>query len=140
MKKAYNLMIVIFFLVISIPLFPGSGIDVKDTRMLAQPAISKTHIAFSYAGDLWVADINGKNVRRLTTHEGVETSPVFSPDGRLIAFSAHYDGNTDVYIVPIAGGYKFESSLVPKNICDLKDLPVWAFHGAQDTVVPGSQK
>ena len=42
-------------------------------------------------------------------------------------------------IVPIAGGYKFESSLVPKNICDLKDLPVWAFHGAQDTVVPPRQ-
>jgi tricorn protease len=77
--------------------------------MLAQPAISKSHIAFTYAGDLWVADINGENVRRLTTHEGSESGPVFSPDGRLIAFSAHYDGNTDVYIMPIEGG-------VPKRL------------------------
>ncbi|MGD2086048.1 MAG: PDZ domain-containing protein [Candidatus Aminicenantes bacterium] len=109
MKKAYNLMIVIFSLVISIPLFPGTGIDIKDTRMLTRPAITNNHIAFTYAGDLWVADINGKNVRRLTAHEGNETGPVFSPDGQLIAFSAHYDGNTDVYIISIEGG-------VPKRL------------------------
>jgi tricorn protease len=108
-KKVYNLLAVIFFLVISISLFPGTGIDIKDTRMLAQPAISKSHIAFIYAGDLWVADINGENVRRLTTHEGTESHPVFSPDGQLIAFSAHYDGNTDVYIIPSEGG-------VPKRL------------------------
>jgi tricorn protease len=80
------------------------AIDINDTKMLTTPAISQTHIAFVYANDLWVADINGKNVRHLTTDLGIETTPAFSPDGSLIAFSAQYDGNTDVYIVPTAGG------------------------------------
>src|SRR6476620_10896288 len=80
------------------------GVDINDTRLLAQPAISKNHIAFIYAGDLWVADLDGKNVRRLTADDGLEANPAFSPDGSLIAFTAQYDGNPDVYIVPVAGG------------------------------------
>ena len=82
----------------------AQGVDINDTRLLAQPAISKTHIAFIYAGDLWVADLDGKNVRRLTADEGLEANPAFSPDGTLIAFTAQYDGNLDVYVVPVAGG------------------------------------
>ena len=80
------------------------AIDPTDTRMLAQPAISATHIAFVYAEDLWVANKDGSAPRRLTVDEGVETSPAFSPDGKLIAFSAEYDGNIDVFIVPVEGG------------------------------------
>src|SRR6266571_8433266 len=83
---------------------PVNGPDVNDTRLLSQPAISRNNIAFVYAGDLWVADLNGKNVRRLTSDSGVETNPAFSPDGSLIAFSAQYEGNTDVYVVPVTGG------------------------------------
>src|SRR5262245_43776301 len=82
----------------------AQGVDINDTRMLSQPAISKDHIAFIYAGDLWVADLNGKNVRRLTSDEGEQSSPAFSPDGSLIAFTAQYDGNQDVYVVPVVGG------------------------------------
>src|SRR6267154_6453789 len=82
----------------------GQGVDINDTRLLAQPAISKTHIAFIYAGDLWVSDLDGKNVRRLTADEGLEASPAFSPDGTLVAFTAQYDGNLDVYVVPVTGG------------------------------------
>ena len=80
------------------------AIDTKDTRMLSQPAISADHIAFIYAEDLWVANTDGSQPRRLTVSEGVESNPVFSPDGRLIAFSAQYDGNLDVYVVPVEGG------------------------------------
>jgi tricorn protease len=79
-------------------------VDPVDTKLLTQPAISATHVAFIYAGDLFTADIDGRNVRRLTTDDGVESNPVFSPDGKTIAFSAQYDGNVDVYTVPIAGG------------------------------------
>jgi tricorn protease len=43
-------------------------------------------------------------VRRLTTDQGVESNARFSPDGKVIAFSAHYDGNTDVYSIPVSGG------------------------------------
>lgn len=82
----------------------AQGPNINDTRLLSQPAISEKNIAFIYAGSLWVADLDGKNVRRLTSDEGTEGNPAFSPDGSLIAFSAQYDGNTDVYVVPTAGG------------------------------------
>src|SRR3954468_4299698 len=75
-----------------------------DTRLLAQPAVSATHVAFVYAGDLWSATLAGGDVRRLTTSQGEITSPAFSPDGATIAFSADFDGNTDVYIVGTSGG------------------------------------
>jgi tricorn protease len=85
-----------------------AGADTADTRLLTQPAVSATHVAFIYAGDLFVADLNGalvaSNVRRLTTDDGFESNPVFSPDGRTIAFSAQYDGNVDVFTVPVTGG------------------------------------
>lgn len=81
-----------------------SGIDKNDTRMLSQPAASNTHVAFIYAGDLWVMNADGTNPRRLTVDEGIESQPCFSPDGRLIAFSAQYDGNTDVFVIPVEGG------------------------------------
>jgi len=80
------------------------AIDTKDTRMLSQPAVSANHIAFIYAEDLWVANLDGSQPRRLTVDEGVESNPMFSPDGMLIAFSAQYDGNTDVFIIPVEGG------------------------------------
>jgi len=81
-----------------------SAIDTKDTRMLSQPTISANRIAFVYAEDLWVANADGTQPKRLTVDEGVESNPVFSPDGSMIAFSAQYDGNTDVFIVPAEGG------------------------------------
>jgi len=81
-----------------------SGIDPNDTRLMEQPAISQDHIAFIYANDLWVAQLDGSLPRRLTVSEGVESRPHFSPDGKHIAFSAEYDGNTDVYLLPVEGG------------------------------------
>ena len=72
--------------------------------MLRQPAVSKTHLAFVHGGDLWLADRNGGNARRLTSHAASEFAPRFSPDGQKIAYSASYDGNTDVYVIAIAGG------------------------------------
>ncbi len=80
------------------------GIDPSNTKMLTAPTISKTHIAFIYAEDLWVANIDGSNPRRLTIDHGVESNPHFSPDGQTLVFSAQYDGNTDVFSIPVAGG------------------------------------
>lgn len=84
---------------------PGARADDPPaTRMLEHPAISQNHVAFVHGGDLWVAGRDGSFPRRLTTHPGNETAPRFSPDGRSIAFSGEYDGNVDVYTVPVTGG------------------------------------
>ena len=80
------------------------AVDTADTKMLTRPAVSAERIAFVYANDIWTADLEGRNVRRLTSDVGAETMPSFSPDGSLIAFSGQYDGNTDVFVVPAGGG------------------------------------
>ena len=80
------------------------GADEPGTRLLSQPAISKDHLAFVYAGDIWVSDRNGQHPIRITTHPASEYAPHFSPDGNWIAFSAGYDNNIDVYVVPVQGG------------------------------------
>ena len=72
--------------------------------LMQKPTLSKTHIAFSYAGDLWLVAREGGEARLLTSGDGTKTDPVFSPDGSMIAFSGDYDGNVDVYVMPSAGG------------------------------------
>ena len=76
----------------------------SQTRLLRQPDISSTQIVFAYANDLWIVAKNGGNAQRLTSFQGQETHPMFSPDEKTIAFSAQYGGNTDVYIIPSTGG------------------------------------
>ena len=76
----------------------------EPTYLLRQPAVSADHVAFVYAGDLWISDRDGANPRRLTSSPAEENSPHFSPDGRMIAFAANYGGNTDVYVISVDGG------------------------------------
>jgi len=76
----------------------------EQTLMLGQPDISATHVAFIYAGDIWIADPDGNNPRRLTSHPANEGNIKFSPDGKLLAFTANFDGNDDVYVVSVVGG------------------------------------
>jgi tricorn protease len=75
----------------------------QKSPLAQQPTISKTAIVFAYGGYLWSVPREGGQARQLTTggHEGF---PVFSPDGTQIAFTGHYDGNTDVYVMPADGG------------------------------------
>jgi tricorn protease len=80
------------------------AIDNNDTRLLWQPTISKSHIAFVYAEDLWVANLDGTNPKRITASEGIESNPIFSPDGTTIAFTGQYDGNIDVFVISVNGG------------------------------------
>ena len=72
--------------------------------LLQKPTLSKTHIAFAYAGDLWLVSREGGEARLLTSGDGTKTDPVFSPDGSMIAFTGDYDGNVDVYVMPSEGG------------------------------------
>src|SRR5438874_7782879 len=87
-----------------------------DARMLRYPDVSASQIAFVYAGDIWVAPKTGGAALRLSSPKGEESFPRFSPDGSQIAFSGNYDGNTDIYVVPAAGG-------LPKRL---------TYHGAPD--------
>jgi tricorn protease len=98
---------------------PARALDIRDTRLVADPALSADHIAFAYANDLWLANPDGSGVRRLTSHPGIESGPRFSPDGRLVAFTGRYEGNTDVYVVPVEGG-------IPKRL---------TWHPAADTAL-----
>ena len=90
-----------------------------DARMLRYADVSDTQLAFVYAGDIWVAPKAGGNAVRLSSPRGEEMFPKFSPDGAAIAFSGNYDGNLDIYTIPVSGG-------VPKRI---------TYHGASDRVI-----
>src|SRR5687767_10165841 len=81
-----------------------AAFDNQDTLLLVEPDISERNLAFVYDGDIWIAAADGSAARRLTTAEGPETRPQFSRDGSSLAFSANYDGNVDVYLVPVTGG------------------------------------
>ncbi|MGE0866460.1 MAG: PDZ domain-containing protein [Vicinamibacterales bacterium] len=74
------------------------------TRLLRTPTVSTTQIAFAYANNIWVVDRTGGMARRVTSFSGGASNPKFSPDGRTIAFTASYGGNSDVYSVPAEGG------------------------------------
>lgn len=68
------------------------------------PTIAGDAIVFTAEGDLWSAPLIGGKAARLTSHPGQEIGAAASPDGRLIAFTASYDGPEEVYVMPIGGG------------------------------------
>ena len=78
--------------------------ETQEGRLLRFPDIHKDKIAFTYGGDLWVASSSGGEARRITSHPGREQFPKFSPDGKWLAFTAQYDGNFNVYVMPSEGG------------------------------------
>ncbi|HEX9728616.1 MAG TPA: PDZ domain-containing protein [Gemmatimonadales bacterium] len=81
-----------------------ASVEAQGTRLLRDPDVGPNAIVFVHANDLWLVGRDGGDARRLTSAEGAETDPVFSPDGRWIAFTGQYAGNTDVYLVSSTGG------------------------------------
>lgn len=80
-----------------------------ETRLLRFPTTHGDQIVFTYGGDLFTVNTKGGVARRLTSHEGFEMFARFSPDGKWLAFTGQYDGNTEVYVMPSEGG-------VPKRL------------------------
>src|SRR5215469_4872722 len=91
----------------------------SQIRLLRHPSYNKGRIAFSYLGDIWVANEDGSAAQRLTDNKASDIYPRFSPDGKWIAFSSNRDGNYDVYVVAADGGR-------PRQL---------TFHTANDNVV-----
>jgi tricorn protease len=85
-------------------LFAGICFPETETRLLRFPSIHGNQIVFSYAGDLYTVSSKGGIARKLTADAGYEMFAHFSPDGKRIAFTAQYDGNTEVYLMPSEGG------------------------------------
>jgi len=76
----------------------------EESRLMRFPAIHGNQIVFTYAGDLYTANSSGGTARKLTGDVGYEMFSRFSPDGKNIAFTGQYDGNTEVYLIPSEGG------------------------------------
>lgn len=81
-----------------------SGFSQQEARILRFPAIHGDQVVFTYAGNLFTVDRDGGLARKLTNDDGFEMFARFSPDGAELAFTAQYDGNTEVYTMPSEGG------------------------------------
>ena len=92
---------------------------VPEGRLMRFPDIHNDKIVFSYAGDLWLASSSGGTAHRITTNLGLELFPKFSPDGKWIAFTAQYDGNFNVYVIPSEGGQPKQLTFLP----DIGEVP-----------------
>ena len=103
----------VLLVAIGAALEPAGAHAATKPHIFQHPALSKDLIAFGYAGDLWTVPRAGGVARRLTIGVGIETDPVFSPDGSEIAFTGDYDGNTDVFTIPAAGGIPFRVTYHP---------------------------
>ncbi len=110
--------IILLFFLFSIPSYAP-----QEARVLRFPAISGDQIVFSYAGDLYTVAVSGGVARKLTSYyEGYEAFARFSPDGKNIAFTAEYDGNREVYLIPAEGGTPKRLTYTPSlNRDDISD-------------------
>lgn len=86
------------------PNVAAPGAPLRGPLMLQQPSLSKTDIAFAFAGEIWAVPREGGTARRIVSGQLRNSRPIFSPDGTKIAFTGTFDGNTDVYVVPATGG------------------------------------
>ena len=97
-----RILVAIITLAASLPLLAAPAAD--EARLLRFPSVGGGKIVFCYAGNLYSVGIDGGRAVKLTSDVGYECFPKISPDGKTVAFTAQYDGNTEVYTIPITGG------------------------------------
>jgi len=86
--------------------FSNLNVQSQDSPLINAPSISPdgTTIAFNYQGDIWTTNTQGSSLKRLTIHEAYDTKPVWSKDGKTIAFQSDRYGNSDIFTIPFTGG------------------------------------
>jgi len=94
-----------------------------EGRFMRYPDIHKSTIVFTYEGDLWLVPETGGMATRLTNHPGTESAARFSPDGSRLAFTAHYDGTPNVYLMNSMGGIPERLTYFPGGIQSLGWTP-----------------
>ena len=94
----------LFFVLLGLFFYSNNLFAQNEARLLRFPAIYENQLVFTYAGDLYTVDAQGGTARKLTNSDGFEMFAHFSPDGKTLAFTAQYDGNTEVYVMPAQGG------------------------------------
>ena len=87
----------------------------RQPQFLRRPDIHGERVVFTSEGDLWLGSIKARTAMRVTSADGVETAAHFSPDGSRIAFTASYDGGTDVYVMDAGGGSPHRLTWDPSN-------------------------
>src|SRR5438552_1465905 len=94
----------------------------QEARLLRFPATHSDSIVFTYAGNLYTVPAAGGVARKLTNHDGFEMFARFAPDGKALAFTGQYDGNTEVYTMPPDGGvpkrFTFTATLARDDVSD----------------------
>ena len=82
----------------------AAGTARANDTLMRFPALHGDSVVFEAHGNLWEVNRTGGTAHRLTTDPGYDVMPRYSPDGQWIAFTGQYQGNTDVYVIPAAGG------------------------------------
>ncbi len=103
-RPALLLPLAALVLAIAPPVWAAESRVQTAPTLFRRPALSGKKVAFVYGGDLWISERDGGQALRLTSDAGIETDPVFSPDGSQIAFTASYEGDVNVYLVGVGGG------------------------------------
>lgn len=106
---------IVFLGILCLPAFSYAA---DQARLLRFPSTNGSEIVFSYAGDLYKVPVEGGEACRLTSHVGYEIFPKYSPDGRTIAFTGQYDGNTEVFTIPSEGGEPLRVTYTATNSRD----------------------
>ncbi len=109
MRRMLAVFAIVFFL--SPALLPASTSAAGEAPQSAgvagyyrHPEIHGDTVVFAAEGDLWRTSVDGGIAQRITTHPAEETDPAISPDGTTLAFTARYEGPTELYTMPLSGG------------------------------------
>ena len=134
-RTRFSLALALLALAALLPAFVSAQTSPAQAPLLLRnPSLSQDKIAFRYADDIWTVSRQGGDAERLTSNGHVVAGPFFSPDGAWIAYSAHLHGNTDVYVIPAAGGVPRRITWHPAG----SDVVGWSPDGKDVLIASGA--